>query len=97
MKDFFPVDISLGPEPTRDDIFDLYCRAKDAFSAGEPLRLLSADLQRVPASLAQFIISCSRTAASGTGTFTLAAPSVALVDAFQAYGLFSDFMTISME
>ena len=91
------MDIALGPEPTRDDIFDLYCRAKDAFSASEPLRLLTADLQRVPASLAQFIISCSRTAASGAGTFTLVAPSAALVDAFQAYGLFSDFMTISME
>lgn len=90
------MDISVSPEPGRDEIFDLFGRAKDALHAGEPIRLLTGDVQNVSPALAQLVIAVAR-AAGPSGSFTLVSPSGALVDSFQAYGLFSDFMTISME
>ncbi|MCP8937821.1 STAS domain-containing protein [Alsobacter sp. SYSU M60028] len=90
------MDIRLGPEPGRDEIFDVCRRAKEALPSGQPLRLVTEDVQRVSPALAQLIIGISR-AAGPDAPFTLVSPSAPLVDAFQAYGLFADFMTIPME
>lgn len=91
------MDLALSPDPTRDEIFDAYNKMKDAFAASEAVRLDAAQVNRLPVALAQLIISAGRTAEASGGSFTLVSPPAAVVDGFQALGMFADFMTIGME
>jgi ABC-type transporter Mla MlaB component len=91
------LDLALSPDPTRDEIFDAYNKMKDAFAASEAVRLDAAQVNRLPVALAQLIISAGRTAEASGRSFTLVSPPAAVVDGFQALGMFADFMTIGME
>jgi hypothetical protein len=91
------LELALSPDPTRDEIFDVYRKMKDAFTAHEPVRLDAAQVNRMPVALAQLILAAGRSADATSGSFTLVSPPAAVVDGFQALGMFADFMTIGME
>ena len=91
------MDLSLSPDPGRDEVFELCGKLREAVNAGEPIRLdTGATLELSPA-LAQLVIAAGRSAAASEVPFTLVSPTPQLVDAFQTFGLFADLMTISME
>lgn len=91
------MDLTLSPDPSRDDVFELGSKLRDAVTTGEPIRLdAGATLELSPA-LAQLVVAAGRSAAAANIPFTLVSPTPQMVDAFQSYGLFADLMTISME
>ncbi|MHB2169731.1 STAS domain-containing protein [Alsobacter sp. R-9] len=91
------MDLALTSEPTRDEIFEVYGKMKDAFAANDNVRLHVAEVNRLTPALAQLIIAAGRAAPGREGAFTLVSPTAGLVDGFQALGLFADFMTVGME
>jgi hypothetical protein len=91
------LDLSLSSDPSRDEVFELSGKLRDAVNAGEPIRLdAGATLELSPA-LAQLVVAAARSAAAADVSMTLVSPTPQMVDAFQTYGLFADLMTISME
>jgi hypothetical protein len=91
------LDLSLSSDPSRDEVFELCGKLRDAVNAGEPIRLdAGATLELSPA-LAQLVVAAARSAAASDVSMTLVSPTPQMVDAFQTYGLFADLMTISME
>jgi hypothetical protein len=91
------VDLAIGGSASRDEIFDLCNKVKDAFGAGEPVRLNASEADGLTPILAQVILSAGKAAREGGPTFTLVSPSGAMIDSFQGFGLFADLMTIPME
>jgi hypothetical protein len=91
------LDLALNPDPTRDEIFEVYGKMKDAFAANDNVRLNVAEVNRLSPALAQLVIAAGRAAPDRDGSFMLVSPTAGLVDGFQSLGLFADFMTIGME
>lgn len=91
------MDLTLLPEPSRDDIFELAGKLRDAVSVAEPIRLDAGAMLELSPALAQLVVAAGRSAAAASIPFTLVSPTPQMVDAFQSYGLFADLMTISME
>ncbi|PSC03968.1 hypothetical protein SLNSH_16175 [Alsobacter soli] len=91
------VDLTLGSTANRDEVMDLFSKIKDAFAAGQDIKLDASAAEDMSPILAQVILSAGRTASDSGHGFTLVSPSPAMIDAFQGYGLFADLMTIPME
>jgi hypothetical protein len=91
------VDLAIGGSVSRDEIFDLCNKVKDAFGAGKPVRLDGSQADGLTPILAQVILAAGKAASEGGQSFTLVSPSAAMIDAFQGFGLFADLMTIPME
>jgi hypothetical protein len=91
------LDLSLSPDPGRDEVFDLCGKLRDAVSAGEAIRLDAGATVELSPALAQLIVASGRSANAADVGFSLVSPTPQLVDSFQTFGLFADLMTISME
>ncbi len=91
------MDLSLSPDPGRDEVFDLCGKLREAVSSGEAIRLDAGATLTLSPALAQLIVAAGRSANAADVGFTLVSPTPQLVDAFQTFGLFADLMTISME
>jgi hypothetical protein len=92
------LDLSLSPDPGRDEVFDLCGKMREAVLSGDAIRLDAGATQTLSPALAQLIVAAGRSAnAAADSGFTLVSPTPQLVDAFQTFGLFADLMTISME
>lgn len=91
------MDLALSADPTRDEIFEVYGKMKDAFAANDNVRLNVAEVHRLSPALAQLVIAAGRAGADREGSFVLVSPTAGLVDGFQSLGLFADFMTVGME
>ncbi len=57
------MDLALSPDPSRDEIFEVYGKMKDAFAANDNVRLNVSEVNRLTPALAQLVIAAGRAAA----------------------------------
>lgn len=91
------MDIVLPAQAGREMVFEIANQARDAFAAGESVRLDASAADSVQPAMVQLIVSMAGAARETGAGFTLVSPSAQLVDDFQTFGLFAELMTISME